>query len=371
LMQASAALNLAVYLLFKTENAETSGDSIDPTIIQNHPVMHYLQKLNALIQSMEDGVETKVGDLTDQLEKLVQAAKLIDGSTGESDDESNNDEESDELLENAESVKNGSEINDDPIVATVPDIVSGDASSEDVRAIHRNVLTEARFGLRPNELYSMKKTSTKRPRHQHLVIADAGDDDDDVGSGQQKSVVQSLSVTLNSIEQRSDSKKKKVAPLVEHLDDHVEDDGELRRGLEMMEAELGKASDEDVEERGEDPELDDYDDDGFYAKVSKRSGQRKSDRKDIYCVAPKFPRVEGEIDGERAISKMILKNRGLVAHKAKINRNPRVKKREQFRKAIVRRKGAVRDVRTNEGHKYGGEETGIKSGLSRSRKLGR
>lgn len=74
--------------------------------------------------------------------------------------------------------------------------------------------------------------------------------------------------------------------------------------------------------------------------------------------------------GERAISKTIMKNRGLVAHKSKLNRNPRVKKREQYRKALVRRKGHVRDVRTDEGHRYGGEETGIKSGLSRSRKLG-
>jgi U3 small nucleolar RNA-associated protein 3 len=76
------------------------------------------------------------------------------------------------------------------------------------------------------------------------------------------------------------------------------------------------------------------------------------------------------LPGERAISKTIMKNRGLVAHKSKLNRNPRVKKREQYRKALVRRKGQVREVRTDEGHKYGGEETGIKSGLSRSRKLG-
>lgn len=65
-----------------------------------------------------------------------------------------------------------------------------------------------------------------------------------------------------------------------------------------------------------------------------------------------------------------MKNRGLVPHKNKLNRNPRVKKREQYRKAVIRRKGAVRDVRTEEGHKYGGEETGIKRGVSRSRKLG-
>lgn len=74
--------------------------------------------------------------------------------------------------------------------------------------------------------------------------------------------------------------------------------------------------------------------------------------------------------GERAIGRAIMKNRGLVAHKPKINRNPRVKKREQYRKALIRRKGAVREVRTEEGHVYGGESTGIKSGISRSRKLG-
>lgn len=73
--------------------------------------------------------------------------------------------------------------------------------------------------------------------------------------------------------------------------------------------------------------------------------------------------------GERAIGSMILKNRGLVAHKAKVNRNPRVKKRLQYRKALIRRKGAVRELRTDEGHKYGGEDTGIKSRITRSRKL--
>ena len=74
--------------------------------------------------------------------------------------------------------------------------------------------------------------------------------------------------------------------------------------------------------------------------------------------------------GERAIGQMIMKNRGLVAHKNKLNRNPRVKKREQYRKALIRRRGAVREIRTGEAHAYGGEETGVKKGVSRSRKLG-
>merc|ERR1712176_1176663 len=109
------------------------------------------------------------------------------------------------------------------------------------------------------------------------------------------------------------------------------------------------------------------DGDDFYGQILKKSKAKKKFKKDMYKVAPKFPRAEGLVEGERAISKTILKNRGLVAHKSKLNRNPRVKKREQFRKAKIRRKGAVREVRTDEGHRYGGEATGIKTNVSKSR----
>jgi len=107
----------------------------------------------------------------------------------------------------------------------------------------------------------------------------------------------------------------------------------------------------------------------FYSVVARRSKERKAMKQKQYQVAPKLPSSVSEVSGERAISRAMMKNRGLVAHKSKINRNPRVKKREQYRKALIRRKGTVREIRTNEGHKYAGEETGIKRGISRSRKL--
>ncbi|CAM9171614.1 unnamed protein product [Chrysoparadoxa australica] len=73
---------------------------------------------------------------------------------------------------------------------------------------------------------------------------------------------------------------------------------------------------------------------------------------------------------KRAASYTIIKNRGLTPHKNKLNRNPRAKKREAYRKAVVRRKGQVRDIRTGEEGRYGGEATGIKAGVVRSRKFG-
>ena len=75
-------------------------------------------------------------------------------------------------------------------------------------------------------------------------------------------------------------------------------------------------------------------------------------------------------DGKRAASYQIMKNRGLTPHKRKLDRNPRAKKREQFRKAEIRRKGQVRAMRDpTEADNYGGEITGIRSRVSKSRKL--
>jgi U3 small nucleolar RNA-associated protein 3 len=54
-----------------------------------------------------------------------------------------------------------------------------------------------------------------------------------------------------------------------------------------------------------------------------------------------------------------------------VDRNPRVKKRKkQYEKAKKNRKGAVREMRTKEIGKYQGETTGIRTTITRSRRLG-
>ncbi|CAG0915497.1 unnamed protein product [Notodromas monacha] len=74
-------------------------------------------------------------------------------------------------------------------------------------------------------------------------------------------------------------------------------------------------------------------------------------------------------DGEkRAITYQIAKNKGLTPHKKKELRNPRVKHRMKYRKAKIRRKGQVREVR-NEVSRYGGEMSGIRAGVVKSVKF--
>ncbi|KAM8718366.1 hypothetical protein ACLKA7_000179 [Drosophila subpalustris] len=79
-----------------------------------------------------------------------------------------------------------------------------------------------------------------------------------------------------------------------------------------------------------------------------------------------------EIDEEelarRGITYQMAKNKGLTPHRKKELRNPRVKHRGKYRKALIRRKGAVRSVR-KETKRYGGEVSGIKATVTKSVKF--
>ncbi|XP_057656568.1 something about silencing protein 10 isoform X1 [Diorhabda carinulata] len=75
-----------------------------------------------------------------------------------------------------------------------------------------------------------------------------------------------------------------------------------------------------------------------------------------------------EEPSKRAITYEMAKNKGLTPHRKKEQRNPRVKHKLKYRKAIIRRKGAVREPR-KELSRYGGEISGIKASVSRSIKI--
>ena len=82
-----------------------------------------------------------------------------------------------------------------------------------------------------------------------------------------------------------------------------------------------------------------------------------------------IPPVPEEVDGRRAAGYKIMKNKGLTRIRKKENRNSRVKYRNKFEKAVMRRKGQVQDtirVGPSDGANYGGEETGIRTHIKKS-----
>jgi U3 small nucleolar RNA-associated protein 3 len=374
MIQKSIALNGVMYLLLKSSSID---DEDGCGSIQSHPIMEQLKSVYSALQKFENDVHNKTKNIDDQLDNLAKAAALMansgDEEQSDGDDESESlgqpGKEADVSEEEKEKLAEQSENNSD-IEYDNEEIAMKNAQMNYQRSIN-----EARFGLRSSEVKRTSKSSRKR-------AVDHLNDFGDLEQEPSKSDPKLLASTINTIEQRtqSASRKRRPAPIAEELDDLDGHDDQLAQGIKMMEEELGKLHDDD-DGGDEEGDMDDEDDEDikdldladdsmeFYKTMAKKSMAKKSFKKSLYQVAPKFPRVDGEVDGERAISKTILKNRGLVAHKAKINRNPRVKKREQYRKALIRRKGAVREVRQEEGHKYGGEGTGIKSGISRSRKL--
>ena len=80
--------------------------------------------------------------------------------------------------------------------------------------------------------------------------------------------------------------------------------------------------------------------------------------------------AEDEDDEEkrRSITFQIQKNKGLTPKRPKMQRNPRVKHRFKFDKAKKRRKGAVREARS-ETKRYGGEVSGINARVRKGVKL--
>jgi len=109
--------------------------------------------------------------------------------------------------------------------------------------------------------------------------------------------------------------------------------------------------------------------DEFYKKAKATQKDLKRKRKEKYAVQPMMTAADDVTDGSRLASRMILKNRGLVPHRKRENRNPRIVRKKKYEKAKKRRKGQVRELRTGEAHQYGGEMSGIRTDISRSRKM--
>lgn len=120
-------------------------------------------------------------------------------------------------------------------------------------------------------------------------------------------------------------------------------------------------------------------DEDYYDMVASASKQKKQDKLEKVAALALAEREGGRVveqeeigpDGKRAVSYKILKNKGLTPKRNKASRNPRVKKKLKYEDKM-KKLGSQRQLyKGGEGRGgYGGEATGIKSSLVKSRKLG-
>jgi len=123
-------------------------------------------------------------------------------------------------------------------------------------------------------------------------------------------------------------------------------------------------------EEDSDSELDEEAALRFYKGVEERSKLKRktNDPEAEWLQEDKDEEQELDPDAKRGITYQMAKNKGLTPKRKKIDRNPRVKHREKFRRAKIRRKGQVREVRREE-TRYSGELSGIRAGVKKSVKL--
>ncbi|KAK2519997.1 hypothetical protein Q9233_011785 [Columba guinea] len=106
----------------------------------------------------------------------------------------------------------------------------------------------------------------------------------------------------------------------------------------------------------------------YYRMMEEKLRVKRKRTEDQDALEEAAAMEEEDPNQKRGVTYQMIKNKGLTPRRKKIDRNPRVKHREKFRRAKIRRKGQVREVR-RELHRYAGELSGIRAGVKKSRKL--
>ncbi|KAH9506196.1 Something about silencing protein 10 [Dermatophagoides farinae] len=141
--------------------------------------------------------------------------------------------------------------------------------------------------------------------------------------------------------------------LIKQLDDWIEENGQFSRQIEfavesiknkrpirfMKASEINMAKQDSIL----DPDID-------VESIADDNDESDDDEQQSSMIT--------DIGEKRAITYEMEKNKGLTPKRKREQRNPRVKYRKKYEKAVIRRKGQVRQPR-KEVQKYGGEVTGI------------
>ncbi|XP_046966324.1 something about silencing protein 10 [Vanessa cardui] len=175
---------------------------------------------------------------------------------------------------------------------------------------------------------------------------------------------------LQVIKDKDETKKRKPR---KQLNDYPTKKLKLINAIEKDDAEDTGVSDNDNDYEGSDFFASNKEKEDKNVSQSEESGFSDNDELEIEQNNPLSLSKDNEqiteaVGDKREITYQIAKNKGLTPYRKKEQRNPRVKHKLKYRKAKIRRKGAVREPRT-EISKYGGEPSGIKANVKKSIKI--
>jgi len=144
----------------------------------------------------------------------------------------------------------------------------------------------------------------------------------------------------------------------EEIPSDDDDDGGMKEGLQFYE-EIKKKSVGRKKKKNEKKELKQENNNNNNQKFKHKKRMRG------VLLSPHDPGLM-EAEGKRGATKKMLDNRGLTRHRPKEQRNPRVRQRQKYDKALKKRRTQVSEFTEKRSMGYGGEATGLKKHLIKS-----
>lgn len=370
---------ITFYLLLKSEGQP----------VRDHPVIARLVEIKSLLEKMKQLDE----NLPSHLEEILKQSTL--------------DEMPEKLVNDENLLQSDDSDEDDESVPPPIDVQVQEAKKphepilEDENSGEKHKPQKEQFGVQSLKMLKVRAALEEKLRHKNVYssIASKGEknqkhlkpvngqletyadfDDhatEDVASrhGLTNGHAGSLELTKLSNLLRVENKRLKVVSGDDDLPKR-DDIGERRRKHELQVlAGAGVMSEDDLGEEdgnleangGADSEENESEEsaDEFYEQVKQQRAAKLAAKAEMYSRNLAIPSLPETINGKRLITYQMEKNRGLTRNRKKQLKNPRKKYRSKHEKAVVRRKGQVREIRKPSGP-YGGEASGINAGISRS-----
>lgn len=330
-------INVVFYLYIKA-SLEGSGGSV-----QDHPLMKQLLQ----VRYMMENIRPLDKHWNNEVDELVNLA--VGGGDYESDEEETAVEDGKEEDDNSISDNDGDYDDDDDN--------NDNDDMDEAEEIDQQDSDNGRRTAEEEEFERM--TLTKRKKKVKKGASARLSNFEDIGNGADELPSTGRGKKRSSADASADTDG--------YDDDGMEGNEEL---MKMLMGAAGGGGGKNKSKRRPVPTPGDGDGD-FLAEFGKKKKEFISEKKKHYKPAPRFGGREAEeVEGDkRAASYEIIKNKGLTPHRKKENRNARVKKKVMYEKQVKARKGQVREVITGAAGSYGGEQTGIKANIARSRKI--
>ncbi|KAJ1969166.1 something about silencing protein 10 [Dispira parvispora] len=365
--------NITFYLALKSRGKLSNSQ------LQEHPVVEVLVKLRKLLKKLQ-AVQEQVADQIDifkdwistggasaldddmEVDEDIEAETMSVGSmTGSSEEEEDDDDDDASEASDTEPLSLSDHSKMSKSTPKVLRASNGQASSHiDYEPDFKDLSREL---SRKSKNRSQTKALAADPSKRKWVTNDDLGELDHLDAWDHEDKVQakmSLRFHAAQVEQQSQRKEKRLKYTGDV--DLPYKDADRPRTIPTSQGDM--ATDDDD---GNDSDIQNALDSLQHSKAQagQKSKSNPHHERKVDMLLEKFDDPKLEPGERRGINRQILKNKGLIPRRPKVNRNPRVRRRKQYEKA-TKKLHTIKRTYKPPTSSYGGEASGIKAHISRS-----